>query len=160
MRYTVFHTIMRRSILLLTLGILLTFLVVAVMSVYLFHDVDREMIGHLNEAFAGLCVEGILFTLIISAPVWLLTFLGRHLFHLTGYSPRARLGFLLGIGITAFQYPWELLARVVLPKLVDAALSSYLVISIILCTIVLLRDNLRQKRLFGALKVTSVQSSG
>jgi len=147
---------MRRSILLLTLGILCTFFVVAAISVYIFHDIDREMVGHLNEAFTGLCAEGILFTLIISAPVWLLTFLGRHLFHLTGYSPRAKLSLLLGIGITAFQYPWEYLARLAIPRLVDSALSSYLIISIILCTVILLRDNLREKKLCEEPKGSSV----
>jgi len=146
---------MRRSILLLVLGIFCTFLVVAAVSVYPFHDVDHDMIGDWNEAFAGLCAEGIVFTLIIGFPVWLLTLLGQHLFHLTGYSPRAKLGLLLGIGVTAFQYPWEFAARVELPKLADSALSFYLILAIVFCTVVLLRDNFSQKKLREAHKAFS-----
>ena len=138
---------MRRSISLLVLGILCTFTIVAVVSVYLFHDVDRDMIGHWNEAFIGLCAEGLLFTVIVSTPVCLLTFLGQRFFRLNGYSPRPKLALFLGIGITAFQYFWEFLARVLLPKFGDFALSTYLIMAIIVCTVLLLRDSLGQKRL-------------
>jgi hypothetical protein len=50
------------------LGIFCTALFVAAISVYIFHDVDHDKIGHWNEAFAGLCVESVSFTLIIGAP--------------------------------------------------------------------------------------------
>jgi hypothetical protein len=85
----------------LVLGILCTALFIAAISVYIFHDVDQDKIGHWTEAFAGLCVESVLFTLIVGGPVWLLTLLGRHLFHLRDYSPRAMLGLFLGIGVTS-----------------------------------------------------------
>lgn len=56
---------MRRAILFLMLGIFGTALFAAALSVYMFHDVDHDKIGHWNEAFAGLCIESALFTLIV-----------------------------------------------------------------------------------------------
>jgi hypothetical protein len=129
---------------------------VSAISVYLFHDVDRDMIGHWNEAFIGLCVESTEFTLIVGAPVSLLTWLGRRLFRLTGYSPRAKLGLFLGIGVSVFQYPWEFAVRAGLPKFADFALYAYLIVAIILCTVVLLRDNFSQKKLGEAINASSV----
>ena len=79
---------MFRAILLLTLGIFFTALFLGGISVYLFHDVDQDKIGHLNEAFAGLSVEVIVFSLIISGAVSLLFLFGRQFFKLHGYSPR------------------------------------------------------------------------
>jgi hypothetical protein len=141
---------MRRAILLLMLGIFCTALFSAAISVYIFHDVDQDKIGHWNEAFAGLCTESVLFTLVVGGGVALLTLLGRHLFHLKGYSPRSMLGLLLGVGVTVFQYPWEFVARKELPKLADASLSLYLVVAIVLCAIVIVRDNFRQMKLYQA----------
>jgi hypothetical protein len=129
------------------LGIFCTALLAAAISVYIFHDVDQDKIGHWNEAFAGLCTESVLFTLVVGGGVAVLTLLGRHLFHLKGYSPRAILGLLLGIGVTVFQYPWEFAARKELPKLADSSLSLYLIVAIVLCTIVIVRDNFRQMKL-------------
>jgi len=110
------------------------------------HDVDQDKIGHWNEAFVGLCVESVLFTLIVGGGVALLTLLGRHLFHLKGYSPRAMLGFLLGVGVTVLQYPWEFAVRNRLPKLTDTSLYLYLVVAIVFCAVVIVRDNLRQMK--------------
>jgi hypothetical protein len=60
------------------------------------------------------------------------------------------LGLLLGIGVTVFQYPWEFAARKELPKLSDSSLYSYLVVAIVLCSIVIVRDNFRQMKLCQA----------
>jgi membrane-bound metal-dependent hydrolase YbcI (DUF457 family) len=121
-------------------------LLISAVSVYIFHDVDRDQIGHWNEAFLGLCIESILFSVIIGGPVWLLTFLGRHLFHLKNYSPREMLALVLGIGVTVVQYLVELGARGFVPKLTDSFRALYLVVAIVLCTLVLLRDSFRQRR--------------
>jgi hypothetical protein len=51
-------------------------LVGAAVSVYIFHDVDKDKIGHWNEAFAGLCAESVLFAVIVGGGVALLTSLG------------------------------------------------------------------------------------
>lgn len=136
---------MRRSILFLMLGIFCTSLFIAAISVYVFHDVDHDQIGRWNEAFARLCVEGVLFTLTVAGPAWLLTLLGQRLFHLRDYSPRPKLGLFLGIGLTIFQYPWEFAGRKLFPRLADSFLSFYLIAAIVLCAIVLLRDSFMQK---------------
>jgi hypothetical protein len=137
------------------LGIFCTALFSSAISVYIFHDVDHDKIGHWNEAFAGLSTESVLFTLIVSVPVGLLTLLGRLLFHLRRYSPRAMLGLFLGVAVTALQYPWYFVGRKVFPKFADSFLSYYLVVAIVLCTAVLLRDNFRQKKLYEALECSS-----
>jgi hypothetical protein len=132
------------------LGIFGTALFCAAITVYIFHDVDKDKIGHLNEAFAGLCAESVLFTVVVSGGVALLTLLGRHFFHLKGYSARARLGLLLGISVTVLQYPWDFIGRAAFPKLADASLSLYLIVAIVLCAIALVRDNFRQMNLCHA----------
>jgi hypothetical protein len=134
----------------LTLGVLCAALFLAAVYVYVFHDVDRDKIGHWNEAFAGLCTESVLFAVIVGGGVTLLTLLGRHLFHLKGYSPRAKLGFILGIGVPVLQYPWDYAGRVAFPKLADSSLGVYLCVAIALCSIAIVRDNFRQMRLCQA----------
>jgi hypothetical protein len=129
------------------LGISCTALFGAAISVYIFRDVDKDQIGHWNEAFAGLCTEGVLFTVMVGGGVAILTLLGRHLFHLKGYSPRAKLGLFLGIGATVLQYPWDFVGRRAFPKLADSSLSLYLIVAIIFCTIAIVRDNFSQKKL-------------
>lgn len=141
---------MRRAILLLMLGIFCTALFSTAISVYIFHDVDKDKIGHWNEAFAGLCTESVLFTVVVGGGVALLTLLGRHLFHLKGYSPRAKLGLFLGIGVTVLQYPWDFVGRTAFPKLADSSLSLYLIVAIVLCSIVIVRDSFRQMKLCQA----------
>ena len=138
---------MRRTVLLLMLGLLSTTLSIAAISVYVFHDVDKDKIGHLNQAFAGMCIESVVFTLIVGGGVALFTLAGRLLFRLKGYSPRAKLGLLLGIGVTVFQYPWEFAARKELPKLADSALSFYLVLAVVFCAIIIVRDSYKQMAL-------------
>ena len=119
----------------------------AAVSVYLFHDVDKDQAGHLNEAFAGLCTEVVLYTLIIGGGVELLSLLGRLVFRLKGYSPRPKLSFFLGIGVTVLQYPWDYLARAAFPNLAGYSLSLYLILAIVLCSIILVRDSFKQMKL-------------
>jgi len=137
---------MFRSIRSLVLGMLCAFLLVGAVSVYIFHDVDQDQVGHWNQAFKGLCIEGVLFSLIIGVPVWLLTFLGRRFFHLKSYSPREMLALVLGISVTVVQYPLEFAVRGFLPKLTESFLGLFLIAAIVLCTVVLLRDSFRQRR--------------
>jgi hypothetical protein len=112
--------------------------------------VDKDQIGHWNEALAGLCTESILFTVIVGGGVALLTLLGRHLFHLKEYSPRAKLGLFLGIGVAVLQYPWDFVGRTAFPNLAGSFLSLYLIVAIVLCSIVIVRDSFRQKMLSQA----------
>lgn len=138
---------MLRSLRFLLLGIFCAFLFTAAISVYVFHDVDQDKIGHWNEAFAGLCIEGVLFTLVVGVPAWLLTLLGRRLFRLRDFSPRPTLALLLGIGVAVFQYPFELAGRKLFPRLADSFLTFYLAAAIVVCTVVLLSDNFKQMKL-------------
>jgi cytochrome bd-type quinol oxidase subunit 1 len=137
------------------LGIFCTALFLAAISVYVFHDVDQDKIGHWNEAFADLSIEAIVFSLIISGAIWLLAFLGRQLFNLRGYSPRARIGLSLGIAAAVFQYPFEFVGRKLVPNLAKSFLSFYSVAAIFLCTAVLLRDTFTQLKLRKALEPPS-----
>jgi hypothetical protein len=139
---------MRRSIFLLILGILCAALLCSAISVYLFHDVDHDMTGRLNDAFSQLCVEFILFAVLVGGGAGLLAFLGSFLFHLRGYSPRPAFSYVLGIGATVVQYPWDFLGRVLFPKLADASLAVYLVVAMFLCAAFLLGDSFKQKKAF------------
>lgn len=144
---------MRRSLVYLELGIFSSALVISAVSVYLFHDVDREMVERWNEAFAGLCFEFFLFTSFIVLGVGILTWLGRRLFNLKGSSPRASLGLVLGICVSVVQYPWEFVGRILLPQLEDTSLILYIVLAIIVCTGILLRDNYRQAQTTQAVDI-------
>jgi len=129
------------------LGIFSAALFISAISVYIFHDVDKEMIGHWNEAFAGLSIEFVLFTVIVGVGVALLTLLGRRLLKLKGYSPRSKLGFLLGIGVSALQYLWDFAGRAAFPTLADSSLFLYLIVAIVLSSVVIVRDNFKQMKL-------------
>jgi hypothetical protein len=146
---------MWRAMLLLILGIFCTALFLDSISVYVFHDVDQAEIGHWNEAFAELSVESVVFGLIIGGSVWILCLLGRQLFNLRGYSPRARIGLALGIAATVFQYPFEFVARKLFPNLAGTFLTLYVVAAIFVCTAVLLTDTFNKLKLRNALEPPS-----
>jgi ABC-type Fe3+ transport system permease subunit len=78
---------MSRALLLLMLGIFFTALFLGAISVYAFHDVDQDKIAHLSEAFAGLSVEAMVFSLIISGAAGPLSLLGRQLFKCAVVAP-------------------------------------------------------------------------
>ncbi len=148
---------MWRAIVFLTLAILCSALVVAFISVYVFHDVDRDKLGHWNEAFADLAVEAAIFALIIGIPSGVLAALGQYLLKLHSYAPRARLGIALGIAVAICQYPFEFLGRKLLPQYAESFLAIYLVAAILICAAFLLRDASKQK-IQTALESHSTQS--
>jgi hypothetical protein len=129
------------------LGIFCSALFIGAISVYVFHDVDHDKIGHWNEAFANLSIEVIAFSLMISGAVWLLALLGRRLFNLRGFSPRAKIGLYVGIATAVLQYPFEFVGRKLVPNLEESLLYFYLVAAIFLCTAILLRDTFQQRNL-------------
>ena len=143
---------MRRAILSLMLGTFCTALFLAAISVYIFHDVDQDRIGHWNEAFVDLSIEVFVFSLILGGAAWLLALVGQRVFGLRGGSPRAKIGLSLGIATAVFQYPFEFLGRRLVPNFAGSLLSLYIVAAIILCTAVLLRDASRQREPQEALK--------
>jgi hypothetical protein len=138
---------MRRAILFLILGVFGAALVVSSISVYIVHDVDRDKAGHLSEAFLGLCVESVLFALIVGGIAGFLALVGRHLFRLTGSSPRANPALFLGLGVPLFQYAVDLAVRRLFPQFTELSLTLYLVVAIVFCAAVLLYDSFRQANL-------------
>ena len=138
---------MWRAISLFILGVFCAALFNAAVSVYILHDVAVEQTGHWNEAFASLCSESILFTVIIGGGVAVLTAVGRFVFRLSGYAPRWKLVLFLGIGVSLIQYPWDFVSRAVFPKLADASLFAYLIVAIVVCSCVFVGDALRQRKL-------------
>jgi len=138
---------MRRTILLFMLGIFCAALLSDAASVYVFHDVDKDMVGRWNEAFVGLLGEMILFTLVIGFGVAILFWIGRLVFRVKGYAPRAKLGLFLGVAVSVIQYPWDFVGRRMAPDFADAFLSAYMILAILLCSIVLVRDSFGQMKL-------------
>ncbi len=136
---------MRRSIIFLLAGILCAVLIISIVSVYLLRDVDHDQVGHLNAAFAGLFAEGAIFGLIVGGGTGLLTLLGKKLFGLNGAFGRGQRSFLLGVSITVLQYPWDLASRKISPKFADLSLSVYMVVAVVLCTVIFLYGNARQR---------------
>jgi hypothetical protein len=59
---------------------------------------------------------------------------------------------LLGVGVSALQYPWEFIGRLLFPKLSDFFLSLYLILAIIACAIVIIRVGVKQMMLRQAVK--------
>ncbi len=137
---------MVRSVLLFILGLLSTAVAVAAISVYVFHDVDRDLAGQLNVAFRGLCTESILFALIVGCLAGIFAFVGMYIFRSTKFPPRTALSVALGVGIVLLQYPWEFTVRKASPQNAQAALSTYLIAAVVLSATVLLCDSVRQKR--------------
>jgi hypothetical protein len=126
---------------------LFTAIVLNAVSVYVFHDVDQNKIGHLNEAFAELAVEAVIFSLIVGGLVWLFVLAGRRLLSLRNYSPRLRVAASIGVAAAVFQYPFEYIGRRVAPNLSDSFLFFYLITAPFLAAAVLLADVIRQSKI-------------
>ena len=137
---------MGRTILYFLLGTLCTALFSAAISVYVFHDVDHDKLGHWNAAFAGLAAEVIFFTLIMTGGVALLTLLGRQVLHLRGHPTSAKLGLFLGIGASVVQYLWDFAGRTAFPKLAEFSLGLYLIVAVALCSALIVRDNFKRMK--------------
>jgi hypothetical protein len=97
------------------LGIFFTALFLGAISVYVFHDVDPDKIGHFGEAFLGLALEAVVFSVIIGGAVWPLSLLGRRLLKLRGSSPRAGIGLLLGMATAILAIALRLGRKKILP---------------------------------------------
>jgi hypothetical protein len=134
---------MKRPILALTLGILCAALCIGATSVYIFHDVDHNQIGHWNDAFVDSCQESIVFSLLIGGVSGLITSLGRAFLKPKHGYPRTKFAFLLGIAISVLQYPWDFATRALLPAFAQTSLLVYLFLAPVLCAF-LLRDRRSQ----------------
>jgi hypothetical protein len=135
---------MKRPILALTLGILLAALCVDMISVYILHDVDHDLLGHWNEAFMGLCQESIVGSLLIGGVTGLITSLGRAILKPKGGYPRTTFAFLLGVAVSVIQYPWDFATRALSPAFAQTSLLIYLFVAPVVCAFLLLRDSPNQ----------------
>jgi hypothetical protein len=120
-------------------GMLLTALLVNALSVYVFHDVDQEMIGHWNAAYFLLDVEFAIMSFIISGFLLLFISVGRKFFYRHGGPLNIRLGIMLGIGTILFQYAFDMAARSWVPGITMIVLCLYPLLSSAASAIILLR---------------------
>lgn len=144
--YTFVHP-MRRSIQFLMAGIYCGVLLTSAASVYLLHDVDRDQVGHLNAAFAGLCYEGIAFTLLIACGVGLLVALAVRVLQLRGYDASVRLSFVVGMTVAIVQYGCDLITRKFAPNFADTSLMLYIITAVLLSSVALVGDSVRQRKI-------------
>jgi uncharacterized membrane protein len=135
---------MKQPILALTLGILCAALFVDAVSVYIFHDVDHDQIGHWNEAFLGLCQESTVAALLIGGVTGLITSLGRAILKPKHGYPRTTFAFLLGVAVSVIQYPWDVATRALLPAFAQTSLLIFLFMAPVVCAFLLLRDSRSQ----------------
>jgi hypothetical protein len=128
---------MRRAILLLMLGIFCTALFGTAISVYLFHDVDKDKIGHWNEAFAGLCTESVLFTVVVGG--------GDSTSYFSRAASFSSRGILSSCKIESFSWHCRYGTPISLGLRRKDGISK--VRRFLSCSIVIVRDNFRQMKL-------------
>jgi hypothetical protein len=143
---------MLRALFLFTLGVFGGAVFTAAISVYLLHDVDKNMAGKWNEAFLGLCFEFFFFALLIGIGVTLLVALVRSILRFNGHDLwgcdfRSRMSLLLGLGVAIIQYPFEFLGRIAIPQFEGAVLSFYMIAAVVLSSAVIVRDSYREMKM-------------
>jgi hypothetical protein len=124
-------------------GVIVSALFVNALSVYVFHDVDQEMIGRWHEAYIQLNIELLFFSLIVTGLLLLFMCLGIKLFRYPILSQNIRLAFTLGVGIILFQYVYELAARSWAPEIAQVVIAIYLLLGSAISAIILIRDGSR-----------------
>jgi len=112
-------------------GVCLSALLLGAVSVYVFHDVDRDLIGKWNIAFRYLAGEVLLFGLLVTLGTTILTQIGRIVAGLRSAVPAPKLGFILGASIGVIQYPFESLVRKVADEHYAFWSYAYIVLSIL-----------------------------
>jgi hypothetical protein len=127
-------------------GILLSGVLLSAVSVYIFHDVDKELIGKWNIAFRGLLGELFLFGFFVALGTAVLTQLGRLIGNLRPAVPSPKLGFIVGIGVILAQYPVEYLIRKIALERYGFGLDLYIILSMVIPSAVFIEACRRQKR--------------
>jgi len=108
-------------------------------AVYLFHDVDADMIGKWNIAFLGLTLEFFIFGLVLTVSFFLLTWIGTIAFGLRQVALNLKLGLVLGIAVMLVQYPAEFTVRKLSTEhSADSFLLGYILLSPICCAAIIL----------------------
>jgi hypothetical protein len=121
-------------------GVLVSALFVNALSVYVFHDVDREMIGRWHEAYFQLNIELLFFSLIVTGLLLLFMCLGIKLFRYPVFSQNVRLAFTLGVGTILIQYVYDLAARSWAPEIAQVVTAIYPLLGSAISAIILIRN--------------------
>lgn len=121
-------------------GVAVSALPVNALSVYVFHDVDKNRMGQWNRAFGELMVEFLLFSTITALFLLVFLALGRRFIRPSVSEFHPGLSFLLGCGLLVFQYIFDILVRVFIPSMYDLMLGTYLLIGPAFCAAILLRS--------------------
>jgi|WetSurMetagenome_2_1015567.scaffolds.fasta_scaffold421420_2 hypothetical protein len=124
-------------------GMILSALPVNALSVYVFHDVDKDMIGQWHVAYVQLNIELLIVSLIASGLLLLFICLGEKLFHHPILSLNIRLAFILGVSTIVLQYVCEMAARLWAPQITTIILAVYPFLSAALAAIMLVRNGAR-----------------
>ena len=106
-------------------------------SVYLLHDVDKDLVGRWNLAFFELCEEFLFFGLIVTGLFLFSLWCGRALLRIPT-SPNYILAFFMGVLLILLQYPIEVAGRMVLPSSVDLVRGLYLLLRPMFCAVLFL----------------------
>jgi hypothetical protein len=122
-------------------GMMITVLPVNVLSVYVFHDVDKDRVGHWNLAFVELCIEFGVFALVATGLFLFFVWFGRVLLRIPTIPSSYVLSFVMGVFVILAQYPIEFVGRIFLPSRQGTVLTLYLLLSPLLCAAVFLRDS-------------------
>jgi hypothetical protein len=112
-------------------GLCVSALLLGAASVYVFHDVDKDLLGKWNIAFSYLAGEALFFALLVTIGTAILTQFGRMVVGLRPAVPTPKLGFSAGIVIGIVQYPFEFLVRKVADEHYAFWSYAYIVLSII-----------------------------
>jgi hypothetical protein len=125
-------------------GVCVSALLLSAASVYVFHDVDKDLIGKWNIAFGYLAGEVLFFALLVTIGTAILTQISRMVAGLRPALPAPKLGFILGASIGVIQYPFEFLVRKVADKHYDFWSYAYIVLSILIPSALLIAACRRQ----------------
>jgi uncharacterized membrane protein SpoIIM required for sporulation len=112
-------------------GVCLSALLLGAVSVYVFHDVDKDLIGKCNIAFRYLAGEVLFFGLLVTLGTAILTQIGRMVAGLRPAVPPTKLGFIVGVSVGLVQYPFEFLVRKVANEHYDFWIYTYIGLSIL-----------------------------
>jgi hypothetical protein len=101
-------------------GICLSALLLRAVSVYVFHDAEKQLIGKWDLAFRGLVEEVLLFAILATLGTAVLTQIGRMVAGFRPAGPPTKLGFIVGASVGLVQYPLEFLVRKVADEHYDS----------------------------------------
>ena len=115
-------------------------------SVYIFHDVDKELIGKWNIAFRDLLGELLLFGFLVVLVAGALTQLGRLIAKLRPAVPSPKLGFIVGVCVALAQYPVEYITRKIAVEHYSFGLDLYIILSVVIPSVVFIVACRKQQR--------------